>query len=261
MKHLTAFLLIVSTATASVAQYEGPTSSRISSGLDVGVGFRRNVVSPSLSYYQLLNITRSKAFSIGWTATFRTVYASDLDYITAPADLSRGKTGFAALGAPYKLSQIDTLRMASASNTSFNFGVRAQFRVGILEIGASADVLGLTLGRTRTGRYLSENGFFFRDQTRSGADTLRTIFRDTYADQSAKPTKANVQLLGDNSYGTLAAEVFARVHVSQRLAVKAGYQWLATEYKVGTVNRLDNNDRFRNRSGLTYVALTFPFFN
>lgn len=260
MKHLTALALFLATTTVGVAQYEGPTSSRIRSGLDVGAGFNRNVVSPSLSYYQLLNVTRSRAFSIGWTATFRTFYASNLDYITAPAELSRGKTGFAALGAPYQANQLDTLRMASASNTSFNFGVRAQVRVGIVEIGASADVLGITLGRTRTGRYLSENGFFFRGQTPVGADTLRTIFRGEYAEQSARPSRANIQLLGDNSYGTLAAEVFARVQVSQRLAVKAGYQWLATEYIVGTVNRLDNNDRFRNRSGLTYIALTFPFF-
>lgn len=259
MKQITAILFCLIT-THSIAQYQGPVSSRINSGMDVGVGFRQNQVSPSLSYYQLLNITKSKSFAIGWTATFRTNYASNIDYITAPAELSRGRTGIYAIGAPYKLNQIDTLRMASASNTSFNFGIRAQFRYRFLEIGASADLLGLTIGRTRTGRYLSQNGYYYRGQTASGADSLMTTFQGAYADQSAKPSRVNLQLLGDNSYGTLATEVFARAHVSQRMAVKVGYQWLSTEYTTSVTNKVDGNNRFRNTSGLTYLAITFPFF-
>lgn len=260
MKQLITTILVCLITTHSIAQYQGPVSSRISSGLDVGVGFRTNQVSPSLSYYQLLNVTKSKWFSIGWTASFRTNYASDVDYVTAPAELSRGKTGIYALGAPYKLNQIDTLRMASASGTSFNFGIRAQFRYRFLEIGASADLLGLTLGRRRVGRYLSQNGYYYRGQTATGADSLMTPFRGAYVDQSAKPSGVNLQLLGDNSYGTLATEIFARAHINQRIAVKVGYQWLSTEYTTSVTNKLDGNNRFRNTAGLTYLAVTFPAF-
>lgn len=258
MKQITAILFCF-IVTHSMAQYQGPVSSRISSGLDVGAGFRANQVSPSLSYYQVLNIAKSKFFSLGWTATFRTYYANDVDYITAPARLSRGGTGFYAIGAPYRLDRIDTLRMPYATNTSFNFGIRAQFRYRFLEIGASADIIGLTLGKTRAGRYLSDNGFYYRPSSSTGKDTIQT-FTGAYIDQSAKPSRANVQLLGDNSYGTLATEVFARVHVNQRLAIKAGYQWLATEYTTSVTNVAYDNNRFRNRSGLTYLAITFPFF-
>jgi hypothetical protein len=252
-------LLFCLTTTCCVAQQDELVRGRLSSGLDLGAGFAANQFSPSASYYQLLNLTKSRAFSLGWTATFRTYYASDRDYLTAPAELSRGKTGFAALGAPYQLATIDTLRMASASGTSFNFGVRAQVRFSIFEVGASADILGITLGRTRTGRYLSSQGFFTgRNQAGTADSTI--FFRGGNADQPAKPSRSNLQLFGDNSYGTLATEVYVRARVSQRLGVKVGYQWLMTEYRANVINEADRNDRFRNRTGLIYVAATFPFF-
>jgi hypothetical protein len=257
MKTLTYFFLSLSISCCYAQDYE-LVRSRISSGIDLGAGFGTNQFSPSVTYYQLMNVTKSRAFSIGWTASFRPYYASDQDYITAPAELSRGKTGFAALGAPYQLAQIDTLRLASASNTSFNFGIRAQVRVGIFEIGASADVLGLTLGKTRVGRYISSNGYFYGKST-SDADSL-IRFSGANVDQSARPSRTNLLLFGDNSYGTLATEVFVRARINQRLAVKVGYHWLTTEYRTDIVNEADKNSRFRNNSGLFYLAATFPIF-
>ncbi len=249
-------LLICFLPLLSVAQ--SPVSTRISSGVDLGVGFRKDQLSPSISYYQMLNLTKKKIFSIGWTATFRTFYASNVDYITAPADISRnGKTGFYALGAPLVASRLDTLRMASASGTSLNFGVRGEVHFKYFDIGASADILGITIGRNRIGQYISSTGSFVTGK--SGVDSIGR-FAGPYVNQTAKPTIANLQLLGDNSVGTVATEVYARALVGQRLGVKVGYQWLMTEYTASIKNLVDDNNRFRSRSGLTYVALTFPFF-
>ncbi|MEZ0486296.1 hypothetical protein [Fibrella aquatica] len=242
----------------SVAQ--SPVSTRLSSGVDLGAGFGKDHISPSLSYYQLLTITKTKVLSVGWTANFRTNYLSNADYITAPANLSRGgKTGFFALGAPLIPANLDTLRMSSASGTSFNLGVRAQVRIKFLEIGASADIVGITLGRRRTGQYLSSTGAYSLGTSVSGADSVQR-FTGSYVNQSAKPTIANLQLLGDNSIGTLATEVYIRAIVGQRLGVKVGYQWMMTEYTTSVTNTVDDNRRFRSRSGLTYVGVTFPFF-
>jgi hypothetical protein len=95
----------------SVAQ--SPVSTRLSAGADLGAGFRPGQISPSLTYYQLLNVTKQKLISVGWTATFRTFYGSNVDYITAPAEISRGgNTGFHALGAALVPARLDTLRMA-----------------------------------------------------------------------------------------------------------------------------------------------------
>lgn len=240
----------------SVAQ--SPVSTRLSAGVDLGAGFRPGQVSPSLSYYQLLKVTKQKLIAIGWTATFRTFYGSNVDYITAPAEISRGgNTGFNALGASLVASRLDTLRMSSASGTSLNLGVRAQINLKYVEIGASADILGLTLGRNRIGQYISSTGTFATGK--SGVDSIAR-FAGPYVSQTAKPTLANFQLLGDNSIGTLATEVYARVLVGQRLGVKVSYQWLMTEYTASIRNLADDNNRFRSRSGLVYVGLTFPFF-
>ena len=264
MRKLT-YLLFACLPICAIAQ--APVSSRLSSGMEVGASFKSNVLSPSATYYQLLNLTQNKMLSIGWTSTFRTFYADNLDYTTAPAYLSRGgKTGFYALGAPLVPGNLDTLRMGSASGTSLNFGARIQLRFGPVELGASADILGLTLGRTRVGQYLSQNGYF-NVKAASGKDS--TAFFRKGANgvdnrvQSAKPTTANLQLLGDNSLGTLATEVYAKVLINQRIGVKFGYQWVTTEYTTSVRNAgADNNNRFRNRTGgMPYVALAFPFFN
>ncbi|RYF67737.1 MAG: hypothetical protein EOO39_20690 [Cytophagaceae bacterium] len=242
----------------SVAQ--SPVSNRLSAGVDLGADFAKEQVSPSLTYFQLLHITKQKFLSVGWTAAFRTNYASNVDYITAPANLTRGgKTGFNALGASLVPANLDTLRMASASGTSLNFGVRAQIHIKFLEIGASADILGITLGRNRIGQYLSSTGTFVAGQYSTGTDSLAR-FTQGNVNQTAKPTIANLQLLGDNSIGTLSTEVYARVILSQRIGVKVGYQWLTTEYTTSVKNTVDGNNRFRNRSSLTYVALTFPMY-
>lgn len=242
----------------SVAQE--PVSTRINSGLDIGVGFRQEQISPSISYYQLLNVTRQKLFSLGWTATLRANYASNVDYITAPANISRGgKTGFYALGAPLVAGNLDTLRMASASGTSLNLGIRAQIHLKYIDIGATADLLGITIGRNRIGSYLSSTGSFIAGKSAAGTDSTAR-FTGGNVSQKAAPTIANLQLLGDNSIGTLATEVYARVTINQRFAVKVGYQWLITEYTTSVRNIVDDNRRFRSRSGLTYVAVTIPFF-
>jgi hypothetical protein len=147
--------------------------------------------------------------------------------------------------------------MASASGTSFNLGLRAQINLKYVEIGASADILGLTLGRNRIGQYLSSTGTFATGK--SGIDSIAQ-FAGPYVSQTAKPTLVNFQLLGDNSIGTLATEVYARLLLGQRFGIKVGYQWLRTEYTASIRNLADDNNRFRSRSGLTYVALTIPFF-
>lgn len=257
--HMNTLRLLLICLLPLLATAQSPVSTRISSGLDLGAGFGKQQISPSLSYYQLLNITRQKFLSVGWTATFRTFYASNVDYITAPADITRGgKTGFFALGAPLIASRLDTLRMASASGTSLNLGVRAQIHLKYVDIGASADLLGITLGRNRIGRYQSSTGSFLISSS-TGTDST-VYFNGANASQTAKPTIANLQLLGDNAIGTLATEVYARVLLGQRFGVKVGYQWLITEYTASVKNLADDNDRFRSRSGLTYVAVTIPFF-
>ena len=238
---------------------QSPVSARLSSGYDMGMAYSKSQYNPSITYYQLLNVGERKLFSFGWTARLGAYYGDNLNYYTAPARLTRGKTGFSALSGPLITDNIDTIRYDYVTMTSLNVGVRAQLNLGLVEIGASADLLGLTFGKSRTGRYQSANGQM-RLYSVSGADSTTAYFQGANTFQKSHPSILNVRLLGDNDIGTLATEVYARVRVAQRLGVKLGYQWLTTETTVSNRDVIADNNRFRNRAGMAYVALTFPIF-
>ncbi|GAB3273050.1 hypothetical protein GCM10027347_45140 [Larkinella harenae] len=241
-----------------VAFSQSPTSSRLSSGVDVGAAFKKDYLVPSLSYYEMLNLDANQMFSIGWTIRVGAFYGDNLNYTTAPARLTRGKTGFAALGAPLQVANIDTMRFDWVTVTSANLGLRAQVRIGPVEVGASADILGFAFGKTREGRYRSSTGRFKVPNAAGTADSL-VSFRG-HPQQYAQPQRINARLLGDNDRGALATEVYIRLRVTRRVALRAGYQWITTEMRASTKNEDDNNQRFRNRADMAYVGLTFPFF-
>lgn len=238
---------------------QSPVSARLSSGYDLGMAYSTSNYHPSLTYYQLINIGDRKLFSLGWTARLGAFYGDNLNYYTAPARLTRGKSGFGALGAPLLAESIDTVRYDYVTMTSLNVGIRAQINLGRVEFGASADLIGLTLGRSRIGRYISSTGKFAL-QSSVGTDSTTVYYQGNDVFQRASPSLFNVRLLGDNDMGTLATEVYARIHVSQRMGVKLGYQWLTTETTVKNRDVIADNDRFRHRAGMAYVAVTFPVF-
>lgn len=253
-------LLIALLTFVSVHSFaQSPVSARLSSGYEVGMAYSKNNYNPSLGYYQLINIGERKLVSLGWTARLGAFYGDNINYFTAPARLTRGKTGLGALSGPLIDSNIDTVRFDYVTMTSLSFGIRAQVNLGRVELGASADLLGLTLGRRRTARYRSSTGAFDIDTVQNA--TIQTApFTGANVFQQARPSRLNLRLLGDNDLGTLSTEVYARVRVSQRLAVKVGYQWLTTEVTVQNRDVIADNNRFRNRAGMAYVALTFPIF-
>lgn len=250
-----AVLLFVSIHTLA----QSPVSARLSSGYDLGMAYSTNRYNPSFAYYQLINLGEHKLFSLGWTARFGAFYGDNINYYTALARLTREKTGLGALSAPLIVSNIDTVRYDYVTNTSLNVGIRAQVNLGRVEIGASADLLGIAFGKSRIGRYISSNGQF-RLHKASGADSTTAYFQGANTFQSSRPSTFNLRLLGDNDMGTLATEVYARVRVSQRMGVKLGYQWLTTEMTMSNRDVVADNNRFRNRSGMAYLAVTFPIF-
>jgi hypothetical protein len=259
MRKQTLILLTLLTLAGAGAWAQSPVRNRISSGIDAGAGFKRDNISPSIQYYQVLHLIPNRLFSVGWTVRYTGFYGTDLEYITAPARLSRGKTGFEAIGAPYVPANLDTLSYTHVSAHALNFGLRVQGRIGPVEIGASADLFGLSIGPGGTAKYQSSTGQFVAGTSVAGKDSLAS-FTGTNASQAANPTPVNLRLLGDNNIGTLATEVFVRVLVNPRLGVKVGYQWLTTEMTTNNRDLIADNNRFRYSTSMAYVALTFPLF-
>lgn len=233
---------------------QSPVAARIRSGYDIGMAYATGRYNPSLTYYQLLTFGERRLFALGYTARLSPFYGDNLNFYTAPARLTRGKTGFGALGAPLLNQNIDTVRYDYVTTTALNLGIRAQVNLGRLEIGASADLLGLTLGRWRDVRYISSTGRF------RTSDSTTAPFQGANASQRAYPTRANLRLLGDNDRGTLVTELYARVRLSQRVSIKAGYQWLTTEVTVDNRDIVADNNRFRHRAGMAQIAVTLPIF-
>lgn len=250
-----AFLLLVSFT--SFAQ--SPVAARLSSGYDVGMAYSVGHYNPSISYYQLLSAGERKLFSFGWNLRLGAFYGDNLDYYTAPARLTRGKSGLGSIGSPLIPANIDTVHYDHVSMTSLSIGVRVKINLGPVDLGASADLLGFTLGKSRTGQYQSSTGQF-AIQSASGADSLLVLFQGANALQKSSPSSLNARLLGDNNRGTLATEVYARIRLTQRVGVKLGYQWLITETTVANRDVVADNNRFRNRAGMVYLALSLPIF-
>lgn len=233
-------------------------SARISSGIDIGSGFKQKQIAPSIAYYQLLHVGEKRLFSFGYTIKLSTFYGRDLDYITAPARLTRDKNGLNSLGASLVPANLDTVSFAKVAMTNLNLGLRVQVQLGPVQLGATADILGAGFGRSRTGRYRSSTGTFIVASS-SDRDSVLT-FQGTNVNQSGSPSNVNVRLLGDNNIGTLSSEVYARLVLNQRFGVKVGYQWLTTEITMSNRDTNANNNRFRNRTNFPYVAVTFPLF-
>lgn len=250
-------LAVLTAFITSQAIAQSPVSARLQSGYDLGMAYSTGNYNPSAAYYQLINIGDRKLFAVGWTVRLGVFHGDNLNYYTAPARLTREKTGFSALGAPLVIRNIDTVRYDYVTMTSASVGVRAQVNLGKLTIGASADLLGLTFGKKRVGRYKSSTGQFVV----SDKDSTRIPFQGASVFQSSRPSTLNIRLLGDNDRGTLSTEVYARYSINQRFGIKVAYQFLTTEMTVANRDVISDNNRFRHQANMAYIAVTLPVFN
>ncbi len=255
MKILSAVLLTVISATCFA---QSPVSARLDAGVDIGAGFKSHQLAPSIAYYQLLNVGEKKLFSFGYSVKLGTFYGQDVSYTTAPARLTRGKSGLSSLGSDLVVANIDTVAFANVSMTNLNLGLQAQVNLGPVSLGVTADILGVGFGRSRIGQYKSSTGKYIVPSP-ANKDSVLT-FQGTNISQAASPGNLNLRLLGDNNIGTLSSEVYARIKVDQRIGVKVGYQWLTTEMTVRNRDVVADNNRFRNRTNYPYLALTFFLF-
>jgi hypothetical protein len=220
--------------------------SRLTSGFDVGTGWKDKAWTVSALYHQYLKVDRRGLLQVGWGVRGSHFRGKELDFTTAPSQLTKGKSGFSALNAPLILRQIDTLQMRTGI-TTFNFNVSAQVSLfGRLDIGANADILGFALGNRRAGYYLGSRGY-------NKVDSLN--LHQTY--QQARPARFNFLWVGDNTMGNLNAEIYARIHFTQRVGLKVSYLFTTNEYRTDQP-LVDDNRRFRFRSQMIFVGLTFP---
>ena len=224
-------LLAIFFSLSLIATYGQETSSK-SRSIDLGLAFGSSQGTFTAAYIHSRRLGKKQKFEIGAGGRLTSYFGSNQYYSTAPAELTTGSSGPGVLFKETITANIDTFLIARpqvfALNAMVNLGYRLSEK---FSIGFSIDVIGFTLGGEKKGNYI--NGAFGQNTT-------------------GKPASFNALLIGDNDKGSLNSEFYAKYKLNEKWSLKAGLQYLFTEYVTATeVQQFPKpNDRFRNKSSL-----------
>jgi len=180
---------------------------------------------------------KHRKFVIGFGGRFSAYVGRNQYYITAPAKLTSGSTGPGVIFKDNIEANIDSLLVKNAQVNAFNLFLTLGYNFSDrLMVRFNIDVIGFSFGKSTTGNYI--NG-------------------SQGAVESAKPTPFNLLLISDNDKGSLNSEFFVRYLLNERWGVKAGLQFLFTEYTTSSdVQQFpEPNDRFRNKSLMPMIGI------
>lgn len=204
--------------------------SRVTSGIDIGLGYQDKVWVPSALYHQDLSLNNFPWFRVGWGVRTWGYYAGRTDLLPKTSSI----TG-------------DTLKFGKITSNGISFLVGANVRLWRFDIGANTDLIGIAFGAKRRGLYTSSS--FVEGE---GAE-----FYNAYV--SSTPTTLNaLPLFLDNNNGQ--SEIFVRYWITDRIGFKVGYIQGRITYTAS--EKLDNRQtRFSTTYGVPYAALSFPLYN
>lgn len=237
----TALLILFSLS--SFSQENTTKGFRSNTNFDLALAASSDQFSGALSWAHFYNIGKNKKFKVGYGIRYTGYSGKNQNYITAPAKLTTEKTGPQVLFAEVNPANFDTLFMAKAQHNSINVTINLQYTLfKNFELGFNIDAVGFTFGAEQTGKFISS--------ARPASISEK---------QLAKPTSFNVLLIGDNDIGTLNSEMYGRYWLTDKIGLKAGFNYLFTEYT--TNNKLVlNNDRWRNKSLMGMIGVTYSPF-
>jgi long-subunit fatty acid transport protein len=236
---LTALLI---TSISSLGQSNFKTNS------DFGLAFSpgSQEFNVALSWKQIHSVKPDSKFKVGYGLRFNLYTGTDKEYITAPAELTSGKTGPGVFFSENIIENLDTFLVGSAQHNSLNATIYLEYDfTEKWGIGFNIDAAGLAFGKETSGVINSLDG-----------NNL------TVVGENASPTKGNLLLISDNDIGMLNSELYVTYNVNKRLAINAGFTFLFTEYTTTnpiTINQ--NNDRFRHKTLLGLISINYKPFN
>jgi hypothetical protein len=198
----------------------------------------------SLAWTHFYGIGKSKRFKAGYGLRLTNFFGSDLNFATAPAKYTSGKSSIAALFSTNITANIDTISIQKVQTNFLNAGIYLQYTLPYwknrFELGVNIDAIGFTVGSEQNAAYKNSSA-------------------------SAKPTNFNLLLISDSDMGSLNSEWYISYKATPHLAIKAGYQFLFTEYTTSTKiqqlpNSTERNDRFRLKSPMILFGLIYKPF-
>jgi len=228
-------LLLFALPLAGIAQ----SASRTVDFLDGTSSFAKYQGSLSVHYSHLRKLGKAQKFSIGYGARITSYLGANQYYITAPAEFTSESTSPLIIFRENVSENIDTFLVKSPMITMVNVSINIHYQISSrLTAGFNIDALGFSFGGKRQGNYISGV---------TGKITQGT------------PTQLNLLLISDNDRGSLNSELFAKYKLNNKWSLKAGLQFLFTEYTTGTkVQQFPSeNDRFRNKSLLLGLGVSY----
>jgi hypothetical protein len=218
-----------------ISQHAGHTDNYA----DVTFGIAKNQGTVSLSYIHCWQIGANQKLGIGIGGRFTSYFAANQYYITAPAQLTSGSTSPLIIFKNNINANIDSFLIKSPQVNSLNLSINIDYQLTKkIKAGFNIDAIGFSFGGNRNGNYIN------------GSMTEMT---------GSSPTLLNVLLISDNDHGSLNSEFYLKYFPRDKLGIKAGAQFLFTEYTTSTkVQHFpQENDRFRNKSLLLCVGVSY----
>lgn len=238
---LMAFLFI-SHLVYSQENTEEKKGYKYNNDFDLALAATSNQNLAAISWVHFHTVTKKKRFKVGYGIRFNAHSGKNLYYETAPAILTSKATGPQVLFSKIYYENIDSFYVTKAQHNSLNISINLQYTIKEkFDIGFNIDAIGFSFGGKTTGTYIGYQSAI------SGSK------------QTAAPTSFNLLLVSDNDIGMLNSELYFRYWFKPKWAIKAGASFAFTEYTTENKLRL-NNDRWRNKSLMGMVGITFSPF-
>jgi hypothetical protein len=239
MKKLTCILVLLSSSFGLFAQENTDVPYFLKNTYISGtVGLGSKQFAGALSWEKLHAIGKKGNLKIGYGIRFNSYSGTDQKYLTAPAKIT---------GASDFNNSYDTVSFKKAQSNSINLAVFFQYTLfKKLDLGFNIDAVGFSFGGNKMGDYATSKY--------KPSDMPNIIKYETTT--GAKPSSINALLVGDNDLGMLSSEFMARYWITDKLAVKLGFNYLFTEYTTDKMLRGSTNDRYRNKSALFEVGIS-----
>ena len=180
---------------------------------------------------------KEQRFKVGYGLRYSSFFGSNLFYTTAPAKYTSGE------------AKIDTLSLIDAQVNALNISLHLQYTLfKKLDLGFNIDAIGFSFGAEQQGSILS-----------SSLDTSNPPVA------KAKPSAFNLLLIGNNDKGSLISEFYVRYWINSKWAIKGGFNYFFSEYTTEKPLSFNNgtvvNDRYRNKSSMGFLSVSFKPFN
>jgi len=216
-------------------------TTRSKSLMDAGVAVGKAEGTLEVLYNYDLALGKRRKIVAGFGGRFTTYVGKDQYFVTAPASITSGSTGPGVIFKENIEANMDSFLVASPQINAINLFLTLGYNPSDrLMLRFNIDLIGFSFGKRVKGTYI--NGSVTQEAP-------------------AGPTYFNLLLVSDNDLGSLNSELFVRYMVNNKWGIKAGIQFLFTEYSTDTnVQQFpEANDRFRNKSLMLGAGVSYAF--